>query len=123
MTHPVIVEEREKTEEIPRSNTLSLSNLTDDKDIISDAKFLDDFQSLLEKHQTSKLSTPFMSQLRSVNEKFRRSVKRRIEYTKKHQSNFEQPRPEKSGANYVEIEDAEPLLSFETQGGPFIIGF
>ena len=54
----------------------SFSNLSDDKDDQADGKFLDEFQALLDSHQTSMRATPFMSQLRNVNEDFRRSFKK-----------------------------------------------
>jgi hypothetical protein len=50
------------------------------KAIQADAEFLDDFQSLLDSHQTSKFLTPLMSQLRHLNEKFRNKLKTAIQY-------------------------------------------
>ena len=73
----------EKKGKIEPSNVLSLSNLCDDQDVNQDAAFVDDFQSLLERHQTSKLFTPFMSQLKSVQRNARRSLKRRIDQKRK----------------------------------------
>ena len=61
------------------SNVLSLTNLCDDDDINSDAIFVDRFQGLIESQQTSKLFTPYMSQLKFIHRNARRSLKRRIE--------------------------------------------
>ena len=60
------------------STAISLENLCEDQDINNDAKFLDDFQVLLENQNSSKLLTPFISQLKVINKKARRSVKKRI---------------------------------------------
>ena len=68
----------------PQPTLAKLSNLSTDPDINSDANFLDDLQILLEKHKnTSKLSIPFMSQIRFANANFRRSVKKRTVFHKK----------------------------------------
>lgn len=56
-------EEEEGTKVEPKSKLATLSNLSTNQDINSDAKFLDELQLLLEKHETSKLSIPFMSQI------------------------------------------------------------
>ena len=60
-----------------------LSNLSDDPDIEMDAGFLDKLSDLMAEQKTSKLFIPIISQLRVVESKGRRSVKRRIETKKK----------------------------------------
>ena len=55
-----------------------LSNLSDDPDIEMDAGFLDKLSDLMAEQKTSKLFIPIISQLRVVESKGRRSVKRRI---------------------------------------------
>ena len=71
--------EVEKNENRKSKETLSLSDLCDDPDVQSDAKFVDECQALFQKHQTSKLFTPFMSQMKFIHNKARRSVKKRID--------------------------------------------
>ena len=63
----------------PNQRSLTLFNLCDDPDVNADANFVDEFQALLQRHQTSKLFTPFISQMKSVHQKARRSVKKRID--------------------------------------------
>ena len=58
---------------------VSLTNVCDDDDINMDAKFVDDLSALMKSHQTSKLFTPFMAQLKSVQQRSRRSLKKRID--------------------------------------------
>ena len=60
--------------------TLSLIGLCQDPDVNADAKFLEDCQSLTDRQQTSKLFTPFISQLKSIQVKARRSLKKRIDH-------------------------------------------
>ena len=62
-----------------RKNVLSLSDRCNDPEVNMDAKFLDDFEEFIGSHQTSKLFTPFISQMKSVHQKARRSVKKRID--------------------------------------------
>ena len=59
-----------------------LSNLSKNQEVDSDAQFLDKLQELLANHKTSKLFTPFVSQIRRSNMNARRSVKKRIEMSK-----------------------------------------
>ena len=70
---------REKEEISEPKENLSLSALCDDPDVKSDAMFIDDCQKLFQKHQTSKLFTPFMSQMKHIHQRARRSVKKRID--------------------------------------------
>ena len=58
---------------------LKLADRCDDPEINSDANFLDDLELLFNRHQTSKLFTPFSSQLKVVRNNARRSLKKRIE--------------------------------------------
>ena len=60
-------------------HTLPLTNVCDDPDVNVDASFVDELQALFDRHQTSKLFTPYMSQLRSIHKKSRNNLKRRIE--------------------------------------------
>ena len=57
----------------------SLNKACNNPEINSDAKFLDKFQALLEStNDTSKLFTPYLSQLKTINCNARRSLKKRI---------------------------------------------
>ena len=64
--------------------TASLSTTSKDPDINADinadAAFLDELEELLMRHQTSKLLTPFVSQLKVKRQKVRRSVRKRIQH-------------------------------------------
>ena len=55
------------------------TNLCNDDEVNMDAKFVDDLNTVMERHQTSKLFTPFMAQLKSVQQRSRRSLKKRID--------------------------------------------
>ena len=59
--------------------TVSFSNLTDYPDIKRDSEFLDKMQQNVNNSNTSKLLTPYLSQIRATYQKARRSVKQRIE--------------------------------------------
>ena len=50
-----------------KENIVPLTGLSSDPDVNLDAKFVDDFQKFLKSHKTSKLFTPFMSQLKKKN--------------------------------------------------------
>ena len=65
-----------------KRDTLSMAGLCADSEINSDAKFVDDLEILLKKHQTSKLFTPYVCQLKKIREKARRSLKKRIDLQK-----------------------------------------
>ena len=68
----------------PLPNTaLPLADLCEDIEAKRDGKFLDNLQVLLENQSTSKLLIPYISQLKVVNKKARRSLKKRIEQHKK----------------------------------------
>ena len=75
----VINNNEEKKFSEPSITVVSLANLCEDSDVNNDAKFCDDFQLLLDNQNSSKLFTPYISQLKAVNKKARRSVKKRIE--------------------------------------------
>ena len=90
MTKPIIFsyfsetkksdENEEKIIEKTKSKSLiSLTGFCDDPDVNSDAQFMDDLHGIIEKHQTSKLFTPYMSQLKSIHQRARRSLKKRID--------------------------------------------
>ena len=59
-----------------------LSNMCQDADTDKDAEFLDQLQSLIDSHETSKLFTPHISKLRNMNHEARASVKKRIQKCK-----------------------------------------
>ena len=61
------------------TSVLNLTNLSNDPDVNADAEFLNTFQILLETQTTSRLFIPYLSQLKVINQKARRSIKNRIE--------------------------------------------
>ena len=99
------------------TSAVSLYNLCSDIDIQVDAKFLDEFHELLEKHQTSQLATPEMSQLRNVEANFRRKLKTRIKNRKekdeKESEHLELTTSLTEDENSAPIDDMEPTFSSE----------
>ena len=61
-------------------STASLIEVCDDPDVKADAKLMDELQAVIEKNPTSILFTPFITQIKSVQAKARRSLRKRIEY-------------------------------------------
>ena len=80
LTNPIEVQ-------VPKPRFISLSDRTTNPDIQVDAEFSDKLTALLLEHKTSVLATPFMSQLRRTNSKFRTNIKKRINTYKNLQQN------------------------------------
>ena len=112
MTYPIEVKETERMEidelevmeidekkKAKKSTFVPLSSLCTDTELKSDAEFSDKLQSLFENPETSKFSSPFLSQFRYTNDKFRRSIKARLEIIKKQEKSTSIDLDQDAGVN------------------------
>ena len=99
MTYSIEVKETEVKEAAKKSAFVSLSSYCTDPELKSDAEFSDKLQSLFENPATSKFSSPFLSQFRYTNDKFRRSIKARLEIIKKQEKSTSIDLDQDAGVN------------------------